>query len=51
MGLAIVLLFVMHALQLYPTGDGRLAFLTRIDNILYDKRLNLTMPGASIRAW
>jgi len=46
MGLAIVLLFVMHALQLYPTGDGRLPFLTRLDNILYDKRLNLTMPGS-----
>ena len=46
MGLAIVLLFVMHALQLYPTGDGRLPFLTRLDNILYDKRLNLTMPAS-----
>src|ERR1041384_5573569 len=46
MGLAIVLLFVMHALQLYPTGDGRLPFLTRLDNILYDTRLQLTMPGS-----
>jgi len=46
MGLAIVLLFAMHALQLYPTGDGKLPFLTRLDNILYDKRLNLTMPGS-----
>ncbi|HEY1288125.1 MAG TPA: adenylate/guanylate cyclase domain-containing protein [Burkholderiales bacterium] len=45
MGLAIVLLFVLHALQFYPSGDGRLPFLTRLDNILYDKRLNLTMPG------
>src|SRR5262249_57251454 len=46
MGVAIVLLFAMHALQLYPTGDGKLPFLTRLDNILYDKRLNLTMPGS-----
>jgi adenylate cyclase len=44
MGLAIVLLFVMHAAQQYPTGDGRLPFLTQLDNILYDTRLNLSMP-------
>jgi adenylate cyclase len=44
MGLAIVLLFVMHAAQKYPTADGRLPFLTQLDNILYDTRLNLSMP-------
>src|SRR5262249_11954321 len=46
MGLAIVLLFIVHALQRYPTGDGRLPLLARLDNILYDTRLNLTMPGS-----
>jgi adenylate cyclase len=44
MGLAIVLLFILHALQKYPTGDGRLPLIARLDNILYDTRLNLTMP-------
>ena len=44
MGLAIVLLFIIHALQMYPTGDGRLPLIARLDNILYDTRLNLTMP-------
>jgi adenylate cyclase len=44
MGLAIVLLFLLDAAQKYPTADGRLPFLARLDNILYDTRLNLAMP-------
>ena len=44
MGLAIVLLFLADAAQKYPTADGRLPFLARLDNILYDTRLNLAMP-------
>ncbi|MFL6574073.1 MAG: CHASE2 domain-containing protein [Burkholderiales bacterium] len=44
MGLAIVLLFLVDAAQKYPSADGRLPFLTRLDNILYDTRLNLAMP-------
>jgi adenylate cyclase len=45
MGLAIVLFFVVHAIERYPTRDGRLAFITQLDNILHDTRLNLTLPG------
>jgi adenylate cyclase len=44
MGLAMVLLFVAHAIEKYPTRDGRLAFVTQLDNIIYDVRLSLTMP-------
>jgi len=44
MGLAIVLLFLVDAAQKYPSADGRLPFLARLDNILYDTRLNLAMP-------
>jgi len=44
MGLAIVLLFLVDAAQKHPTADGRLPFLARLDNILYDTRLNLAMP-------
>jgi len=44
MGLAIVLLFLADAAQQYPSADGRLPFLARLDNILYDTRLNLAMP-------
>ena len=40
-----MLLFVVHAIERYPTRDGRLAFITQLDNILYDTRLNLTLPG------
>jgi adenylate cyclase len=36
MGLAIVLLFVAHAIEKYPTRDGRIAFVTQLDNIIYD---------------
>jgi adenylate cyclase len=39
-----VLLFVVHAVEKYPTLDGRLAFVTQLDNIFYDVRLGLTMP-------
>src|SRR3954452_18241112 len=44
MGLAIVLLFLVDAAQLYPSADGRLPFLAQLDNILYDTRLHLAMP-------
>jgi adenylate cyclase len=44
MGLAIVLLFLVDAAQKYPTAGGRLPSLARLDNILYDTRLNLAMP-------
>ena len=39
-----MLLFVTHAIEKYPTRDGRLSFVTQLDNIIYDARLNLTMP-------
>ena len=39
-----MLSFVVHTVGWYPTSDGRLAFVTQLDNIVYDLRLNLTMP-------
>jgi adenylate cyclase len=39
-----VLFFVVHAIEKYPTRDGRLSLVTQLDNIIYDTRLNLTMP-------
>lgn len=39
-GLAITLFFIGHAARLYSIG-----FIERLDNIVYDARLNLTMPG------
>jgi CHASE2 domain-containing sensor protein len=39
-----MLFFVAHAIQMYPTRNGKLAFVTQLDNIIYDMRLNLTMP-------
>jgi adenylate cyclase len=39
-----MLFFVAHVLEKYPTRDGRLAFVAQLDNIIYDTRLNLTMP-------
>ncbi len=45
MGLAIALLFVVHGLHKYPTDDGRLPWVARLDHLLYDLRLKLTMPG------
>ena len=52
-GLAIMLFFVIHAAEKYPVRgkDGnlcwcsRLPFVTQLDNIVYDTRLKLTMPG------
>jgi adenylate cyclase len=44
-GLAITLFFTLHAAELYPTRDGKLGFVTQLDNIIYDTRLKLTMPG------
>jgi adenylate cyclase len=44
-GLAITLFFVLHAAERYPTHDGKLGFVTQLDNIIYDARLKLTMPG------
>jgi adenylate cyclase len=40
LGLAIMLLFVGHAGNMYNIG-----LITRLDNIIYDTRLVLTMPG------
>ena len=39
LGLAIGLLFLGHATQLYNIG-----FITQVDNIIYDARLVVTMP-------
>ncbi len=39
-GLAIVMLFVGHAAKFYQVG-----IITQLDNIIYDTRLRLTMPG------
>src|SRR2546425_12521273 len=39
-----MLFFVAHVMEKYPTRDGRLPFVTQLDNIIYDTRLNLTMP-------
>jgi adenylate cyclase len=41
-GLAITLFFIGHAAEIYR-GDGKLAFITQLDNIIYDTRLKLTM--------
>src|SRR5471030_2958144 len=40
LGLAVMLLFVGHAGNFYNVG-----LITRLDNIIYDTRLALTMPG------
>jgi adenylate cyclase len=40
-----VLLFVAHAIEKYPTRDGRLPFIAKLDHFIYDLRLRLTMPG------
>ena len=37
-------MFVAHAAELFPTRDGKLWFVSQLDNIIYDTRLNLTMP-------
>jgi adenylate cyclase len=42
-----VLLFVVHALEKYPTHGRRLAFVDQLDNFIYDLRLTLTMPGGA----
>jgi len=39
-GLSITLFFIGHAARLYEIG-----FIDRLDNIIYDARLRLTMPG------
>jgi adenylate cyclase len=39
-----MLFFVLHAAERYPTADGKLGFVTQLDNIIYDYRLRLTMP-------
>ena len=44
-GIAIMLFFVVHAAEKYPTRDGKLPFVSQLDNIIYDTRLKLTMPG------
>jgi len=40
LGLAIVLLFIGHAARFYQIG-----IITQLDNIIYDTRLRVTMPG------
>ncbi|TAK72577.1 MAG: adenylate/guanylate cyclase domain-containing protein [Betaproteobacteria bacterium] len=40
LGLALMLLFVGHVAEFYNIG-----FIARLDNIIYDTRLALTMPG------
>ena len=40
LGLAIVLFFAGHAARIYEVG-----FIHQLDNIIYDARLRLTMPG------
>jgi len=40
LGLLVVLVFVGHAARFYQIG-----FVTQLDNIIYDYRLRLTMPG------
>lgn len=40
LGLVIVLVFIGHAARFYNIG-----FVTQLDNIIYDTRLKLTMPG------
>jgi adenylate cyclase len=40
LGLAVVLIFLGHAARLY-----QIPFITQVDNIIYDARLRLTMPG------
>jgi len=40
LGMAVVLLFLGHAARLYQVG-----FIIQLDNIIYDARLRLTMPG------
>ena len=39
-----MLFFLVHAAGWYPTADGKLGFVTQLDNIIYDYRLRLTMP-------
>jgi adenylate cyclase len=39
-GIAIMLFFVGHATRIYQVG-----FISQLDNIIYDARLRLTMPG------
>jgi adenylate cyclase len=41
-GIAITLFFVGHAARFYQVG-----FITQLDNIIYDARLRLTMPGTA----
>ena len=45
-GLAITLLFIGHAVGLYPGADGKLRLVSQLDNIIYDARLRMTMARA-----
>ena len=45
MGLAIVLFFIVHAIEKHRTGAGWLPFVTRLDSIIYDTRLSLGEIG------
>ena len=39
-GIAVALFFIGHAARFYQVG-----FISQLDNIIYDARLRLTMPG------
>ena len=39
-----MLFFVAHVIEKYPTREGKLPFVSHLDNVIYDTRLNLTMP-------
>ena len=43
LGLAITLFFVAHAAEWFPTADGKLRFVSQLDNIFYDTRLRMSM--------
>ena len=54
-GMAIALLFIMHAAEKYPAREpdgwhlsGKLAFVAQLDDIIYDTRLKLTMPAGPL---
>jgi adenylate cyclase len=42
LGLAVVLVFVVHAAKI---GNFQIGLVNQLDNIIYDTRLKLTMPG------
>ena len=47
LGLAITLFFIGYAAKFYPDGFAPARFIDQLDNIIYDARLKLTLPGRS----